>query len=191
MLQSQELAHFGNWHWDIQLDTVSWSPALYSIYGLDPKDFKATFAGYQERLHPDDRSRVYNIISNILVSKEDAEFEERIIRPDGGIRYLRSWARLKTDTKGVPVEMIGACLDITEEVSRIEAIEMQNSRLKEIAWVQSHVIRSPLAKIMSLIELIKDTSADDAEKDQLLDYLLSSALELDEQINHICNGVKA
>jgi PAS domain S-box-containing protein len=191
MLQSQELANFGNWRWDIQLDIVSWSPALYTIYGLDQKDFKATFAGYQERLHPDDRDRVYQIISNVLQSKKGAEFEERIIRPDGEIRYLRSWARLKTNQAGTPTEMIGACLDITEEVARIEAIELQNHQLKEIAWVQSHVIRSPLTKIIALIDLLKDASADDDDKDKLLEYLLLSAHELDKQINSICKGIKS
>jgi PAS domain S-box-containing protein len=191
MLQSQELANFGNWRWDIQLDIVSWSPALYTIYGLDQKDFKATFAGYQERLHPEDRIRVQQLIGNVLQSKQGAEFEERIIRPDGEMRYLRSWARLKTDQAGVPTEMIGACLDITEEVARIEAIELQNHQLKEIAWVQSHVIRSPLTKIIALINLIKDASADDLDKDQMLNYLLLSAHELDEQINSICKGIKS
>lgn len=186
MLQSQELAHFGNWRWDIQQDVVSWSPALYTIYGLNQNEFKATFAGYQERLHPDDRARVYQLIENVLHSREDTEFEERIIRPDGEVRFLRSWARLKIDRSGTPVEMIGACLDITEKVSHIAAIEMRNRQLEEIAWVQSHLIRSPLANIMGLIDLIKGAPARDTETDKLLDYLLLSARELDEQIHNIC-----
>ncbi|MES2425359.1 MAG: PAS domain-containing protein [Bacteroidota bacterium] len=190
MLQNQELAHFGNWRWDIQLDIVNWSPVLYTIYGLDPKEFKATFAGYQERLHPEDRDRVYQIIENILTSKETAEFEERIIRPDGEVRYLRSWAKLKCDQNNVPVEMIGACLDITEKVSQTKAIERRNRQLTEIAWVQSHLIRSPLTKVIALVNLIKDNPAGGEENDTLLNYLLSSAQELDEQINNICKGIK-
>lgn len=189
MLQSQELAHFGNWRWDIQQDLVSWSPALYTIYGLDPKDFKATFAGYQERLHPDDRSRVYELISNVLKTKEDAEFEERIIRPGGEVRYLRSWAKLQSDQQGQPLEMIGACLDITERVGHIETIEKRNRQLLEIAWMQSHVIRAPLVKIMGLIDLIRDNSDNEPEKREMFDYLLSSAHELDEQISRICEKI--
>ncbi len=191
MLQSQELAHFGNWRWDIQQDIVSWSPALYTIYGLNARDFKATFAGYQERLHPHDRERVYQLIDGVLKTKQDVEFEERIIRPNGEMRYLRSWARLKTDKNGAAIEMIGACLDITEEVSHIAAIELRNRQLKEIAWVQSHVIRSPLAKIMALIDLIKSPPADDPEKDKLMDYLLLSAQELDAHINRISNEIES
>jgi len=191
MLQSQELAHFGNWRWDVQQDVVSWSPALYAIYGLNPTDFKATFAAYQDRLHPDDREPIYQIIGGVLQTGKDAEFEERIIRPGGEVRHLRSWAKLKTDVNGTPLEMIGACLDITEKVSHIEEIALRDRQLTEIAWVQSHVIRSPLAKIMGLIDLLKDTAASDTEKEQLMDYLLSSALELDEQIRRICKEIEA
>lgn len=186
MLQSQELARFGNWRWDVQHDKVTWSPALYMIYGLDEKDFKATFAGYQELLHPDDREPVYRIISNVLHTGEEASFEERIIRPTGETRYLRSWAKLKKDARGNPLEMIGACLDITESVNQQKAIELQNRRLMEIAWVQAHVVRSPLARILSLVELLKTSADEEAEKALLLDHIQSSALELDEQVRLIC-----
>lgn len=185
MLQSQELAHFGNWRWDIQQDVVTWSPALYTIYGLDSQEFKATFTGYIALLHPEDQERIGKIIKNILHSKEDTAFEERIIRPNGDIRYLRSWAKLKTDTHGIPLEMIGACLDITDKVVQVQAIEQQNQQLLEIAWMQSHVIRPPLTKIIALVELIKDTPNSDPEKNKMLDYLLAAAHEMDEQIKRI------
>lgn len=186
MMQSQELVHFGNWRWDIQQDIVSWSSALYTIYGLDPQNFKATFAGYQERLHPEDRDRVRRTIENVLQSKEDTEFEERIIRPNGEMRYLRSWAKVKTNAQGAPSEMIGACLDITESVRQMQAIEQQNHQLLEIAWMQSHVIRSPLTRIMALIELLKDLPDNsNTEKTELLEHLLTSAYEMDEQVKRI------
>jgi PAS domain S-box-containing protein len=186
MLQSQEMAHFGNWRWNIQQDKVSWSPALYSIYGLDPKDFKATFVGYQELLHPEDRTRIYQIIENVLKTGEDVEFQERIIRPGGEIRYLRSWAELKSDSNGQPLEMIGACLDITEKVSHIDTIEKRNKQLLDIAWMQSHLLRAPAVKIMGLIDLIKDEFGNNPEKKEIMDHLLSSAHELDDQIRDIC-----
>lgn len=190
MLQSQELASFGNWRWNVQQDMVSWSPALYTIYGLNPQTFKATFAGYQERLHPDDREPIYQIIADVLHTGQDASFEERIIRPSGEIRYLRSWAKLKRDAHGNPQEMIGACLDITESVNQQKAIELQNKQLMEIAWMQAHVVRSPLARIMSIIELLK-TGAENGESALLLEHLLSSALELDEQVRLICQKSEA
>lgn len=190
MLQSQELASFGNWRWNVQQDMVTWSPALFTIYGLNSQTFKATFAGYQERLHPEDRELIYQIIANVLQTGEDASFEERIIRPSGEIRYLRSWAKLTKDAHGNPQEMIGACLDITESVNQQKAIELQNKQLMEIAWMQAHVVRSPLARIMSLIELLK-TDSENGESELLLEHLFSSALELDEQVRLICQKSEA
>lgn len=185
MLQSQELAHFGNWNWDIGDNIVTWSPALYEIYGLAPNEFKATFEGYLELLHPDDRTRVKGIIENVLSIGKDTEFEERIIRPNGDVRYLRSWAKIKSDQNGEVLGMLGACLDITEKVKSIMSMEQQNKQFRDIAWIQSHVIRAPLARIMGLVNLIKNMPVEELSKSELLDHLLTSAHELDDQIRII------
>ena len=75
--------------------------------------------------------------------------------------------------------------DITERLHYIKAIEEQNENLKEISWLQSHVIRAPLARIMGLIQLITDPNQDMIEKQNALNYLLTSANELDDVIHTI------
>ncbi|MES2276600.1 MAG: PAS domain S-box protein [Bacteroidota bacterium] len=72
--------------------------------------------------------------------------------------------------------------DVTERLNYIQAIENQNEKLREISWAQSHLVRAPLAKIMALIPLINDAKEDNG---QLLEYLNSSANELDEVIKNI------
>ena len=74
--------------------------------------------------------------------------------------------------------------DITERLSYIKAIEDQNNRLKEISWIQSHIIRAPLSRIMGLIPLINETESD-SDKEQMLEYLMLSANELDEVIKNL------
>jgi len=66
-----------------------------------------------------------------------------------------------------------------------EALEEQNQKLKEISWMQSHVIRAPLAKIIGLIPLINDVKENSKEREKMLNYLLSSANELDQVIGDI------
>lgn len=191
MLQCQELAHFGNWSWDIQNDLVTWSDSLFSIYGLKKGGFKATFESYQELLHPDDREMVYDKIQAILNTHLDTEFEERIIRPDGEVRYLKSWGKLKCEN-GIPIKMIGACLDITEskkdQIERmkyIQTIEQHNARLRDIGWAQTHLVRAPLARILGLIGLLKEDRRGNEEDNQLLSYLDISARELDTVVKSI------
>jgi DNA-binding NarL/FixJ family response regulator len=66
----------------------------------------------------------------------------------------------------------------------IKAIEGQNDKLKEISWIQSHIIRAPLSRIMGLIPLITDTTDND-EREIMLHFLRSSANELDDVIRSI------
>ena len=76
-------------------------------------------------------------------------------------------------------------IDITERLNYIKAIEEQNDKLKEISWVQSHMVRAPLARIKALIPLINDVKDDIVEREKMLKYLLISADELDEVIETI------
>ena len=74
--------------------------------------------------------------------------------------------------------------DITERLNYIKAIESQNEKLKEISWIQSHIIRAPLSRIMSLVPLISGNE-DTADREEMLGYLMLSANELDEVIKNI------
>ena len=75
--------------------------------------------------------------------------------------------------------------DVTERLNYIKAVEEQNDRLKQISWMQSHMVRAPLAKIIGLISLMRDAGESPAEKERMLDYLVQAARELDGVIGSI------
>ncbi|MEX2590092.1 MAG: PAS domain S-box protein, partial [Chitinophagales bacterium] len=77
--------------------------------------------------------------------------------------------------------------DITERIQHINAITHQNSRLREIAWIQSHVVRAPLARIIGMANMIKSDVLDlsKGEKIEFLDHILSSSEELDDIIKDV------
>jgi FixJ family two-component response regulator len=69
-------------------------------------------------------------------------------------------------------------------LEQINAVEEQNKKLCEIAWIQSHIVRAPLARMMGLMDLFK--SAED-EQQMIVDFLIESAHELDTIIQDITN----
>ncbi len=75
--------------------------------------------------------------------------------------------------------------DVTERITYVEQIEKQNQKLKEIAWIQSHVVRAPLARMMSLIDIIKNYGIEEHDSENLLGHLLNSAQEFDIIIKDI------
>ena len=81
--------------------------------------------------------------------------------------------------------------DITESLQHIKTVEMQNDKLREISWIQSHVVRAPLTRIMSLAKLITTSGNEEQDLTQMLEYLLLSANELDAVIIDIMNKSKA
>jgi YesN/AraC family two-component response regulator len=67
----------------------------------------------------------------------------------------------------------------------IKVIEEQNEKLRKISWHQSHVIRAPLARLMGLVDMLKDANNDENEKQKMLEYLSVTADELDKVIMNI------
>jgi PAS domain S-box-containing protein len=81
----------------------------------------------------------------------------------------------------------GICIngrEITEFKNYVHTIEAQNARLREISWTQSHMVRGPLARIMGLNSLIRD-STDVQEQKELLHYLGQSCTDLDTVVRKI------
>jgi PAS domain S-box-containing protein len=90
---------------------------------------------------------------------------------------------------GRPANLV-AVTDITERLKYVNAIEEQNKRLKAISWIQSHIVRAPLARLMGLIQVL-DVCADDKEEtEKILQFISASAVELDETVRAITDKSK-
>ena len=63
------------------------------------------------------------------------------------------------------------------------AIEKQNTALRDIAFVQSHEVRAPLCKVISIMDMMK--LDDDLGQNKYLNLLENSIQELDEKIHQI------
>lgn len=83
--------------------------------------------------------------------------------------------------KGISAEIV-VITDVTEKRKQLQAIKIQNEKLKDIAWNQSHIVRAPVARLLGVIDLLKNNSIDKDEKNKLLDSIYQSSLEIDDII---------
>lgn len=65
---------------------------------------------------------------------------------------------------------------------RTEELEKQNEKLAEYAFINSHVLRGPLSRMLGLIELLERS---DKKDEELINYLKTSGLELDAVVKKI------
>lgn len=75
--------------------------------------------------------------------------------------------------------------DVTERTLYFDALQKQNDKLKEIAWIQSHKVRSPVSRILGMIDLIKHKICSEKENKILIDEIQYSVKELDKIIRDI------
>jgi diguanylate cyclase (GGDEF)-like protein/PAS domain S-box-containing protein len=119
--EAQSVAKVGIWEWNIVDNQVRWSDELYRIFGLTPQIFPGTFEGYIAVVHPDDRSLVEGAVERSLRTLEPFDFAHRAITPDGAMRWLQCRGRVRS-VDGRPVQMTGACQDVTAQREAAEAL---------------------------------------------------------------------
>jgi PAS domain S-box-containing protein len=143
LAQAQAITHTGSWTWDLRTDRVTWSDELFRIYGLTPEQFTESFEAYFSRVHPQDRQRVQEVIRKALAEHESWELTERIVRPDGVIRVLKTTGNVLTGEDGAVTAMHGVCVDATEQI-----------RLERIQAVQNGIARAMVEETTSAAVLI-------------------------------------
>ncbi|WP_090704751.1 PAS domain S-box protein [Daejeonella rubra] len=164
---------------------VVWNKGIHGIFGHKLVADTTTQEWWLKNVHPEDAKRTVQNFENCIKNKKPRwKAEYRFRSADGTYRYVLDRSFLIYNEEGEPVKMIGAIQDITEQINYIQAIEDQNTRLREIAWFQSHVVRAPLARIMGLTDILKNAEGE-TYYSELLAHILTSAQELDDVIRSI------
>ncbi|MBL4677482.1 MAG: PAS domain S-box protein, partial [Mucilaginibacter sp.] len=119
-----------------------------------------------------------------VYSGENVDYD-RMYRTGRNIRWIRY-----TLTPVLEEQLItGACItgrDVTARKLYLQSIEEQNKEFREISWIQSHMVRAPVARIMGLLQIL-DSESRPNEQQLLITYLQQSAKELDLVIKDITN----
>jgi two-component system sensor histidine kinase UhpB len=113
--EAQKLAGLGWWEWTPESGRLVWSEELYRIYGVSPETFKPSFESHLEHVHPEDREHSGAMMARALIDGRGYSTNERIVRPGGEVRYLRSQVEVVRDEHGKPIKVLGASLDFTEQ----------------------------------------------------------------------------
>ncbi|MFN4005879.1 MAG: PAS domain S-box protein [Chitinophagaceae bacterium] len=158
---------------------INVNQACLDFYGWD-RDYFLNSSIYDINLEPDIVSeRLEHIRKNSYL-----KFETLHKCKDGSLRNMEIFATLVVVSGRSLVHVIAH--DVTERNNYFSAVENQNKILKEIAWIQSHVVRAPLARMMGLINLLEleqPNLSDDTK--MLLKEISNAANEFDEIIRKV------
>ena len=127
--QAQALAALGSWEWDLAADRVTWSPEMWRIAGLEPRE-SIGFEQFAAIVHPDDRDFVRDVVGQAREEAREFEYRARILRPDGSTRVIHARGETRADARGTPVLMLGTAQDVTEQTLREERLLQAEERLR-------------------------------------------------------------
>ncbi|MBR1212810.1 PAS domain S-box protein [Bradyrhizobium sp. JYMT SZCCT0180] len=133
---AQKLSHSGAFAHNLK-ENLYWSEGLYRIWGFDPSRGMPSREACFQRIHPDDRDRVRQVVDEAVKQKQDYTIEYRIVLPDGTLKHLRSICHPSYSPAGDLVEVVGTALDVTER----KRAQEEHERLRQLEADLAHLNR--------------------------------------------------
>ena len=130
LAEAQRLSHTGSFGWKPGSGEHAWSDETYRIFEYDPAE-KVTQGTIMDRVHPDDRNSVLELVERASTSGGAIDCEYRLLFPDGRVKYVRVLAR-PLGTASDDLEFVGAVIDITEAKQAEEKIRLSESELRTL-----------------------------------------------------------
>lgn len=107
-------ANDGVWDWDLQSETLYFSPRWYSILGLDDPDPVPSLDTWLSHVHRDDVDMVHRALdAHLQAASPHLEIEHRVWHSDGNERWVISRGVAIRDSAGAVQRMAGSMGDIT------------------------------------------------------------------------------
>jgi PAS domain S-box-containing protein len=140
LAEAQKLSHTGT---SVLCGTTTpspylyWSDECYRIWGLDPLQGIPSRETVWQRIHPDDRHRVWNEFQDALRHNKDYAGEFRIILPNGTAKYLAATAHHLFSAGAEVAEAICTYIDVTER----KRAQEEHEKLRRLESDLAHMNR--------------------------------------------------
>ncbi|HUL53630.1 MAG TPA: PAS domain-containing protein [Opitutaceae bacterium] len=137
---AQRFVHIGDWQYDIVHERHYWSDEVFRILGVARETFDPNRMDFFAYVHPEDLSRVRRFEVTLRTSESRGRIDHRIVRPDGEIRHVRTYAEVVRDPAGNAVRMTGTVQDVTEYQLAQTALHESEQRYKLVSRATSDVL---------------------------------------------------
>ena len=132
LTEVQRLAKMGSWNYDVVDDRLTWSDALYKVYGIERNSFNETYDSFLELVDPFDQELVVQTAEKAKITGEPFNIEYRITTPVGEKRVIEEFGYCEKDASGKIVRLFGTDQDITDRRKAEALLKESNQRYEYV-----------------------------------------------------------
>ncbi len=181
------------WDWDLVKQTLFWGEGFENIFGYQLTDLETSIQSWSDHLHDDDKVRVINSIDAVINGTETNWKEEyRYLKANGYYAHVVDRGFVIRNNKGVAIRMVGAMQDVSESKKVEEELQRftqelfkRNKELQQFGYVISHNLRSPVANIIGISNLLEIDRDDPETVDHCVKSLKVAINSLDSVIKDL------
>jgi PAS domain S-box-containing protein len=187
-----EASGTGIYRYDFRQQALDWAHNLANVFGFPEGQELQSLERLLGAIHPDDLPEVVKAYEKSATEGADFDHEFRIVRPDGGVRWISDRARMSLDADGTPRYLTGACIDVTarrdalsrEHVARADADRAIRSR-DEVLAVVAHDLRNPVHTILMSVAVAELPTLPAADRAKQLAVIRRTARAMDHLIRDL------
>ena len=123
----------GLWDWNLDTGHVHYNDRWAEMLGYDPSDIAPTVDAFRNRVHPDDRPRVFDAVDAHIAGETDfVDLEIRMRARDDSWRWVLDRGQVvERHSDGSAKRIAGTHLDITERKEREKALRQANVMMEQ------------------------------------------------------------
>lgn len=188
---AQQVSKLGSWEWNIETKVFYWSEELYRILGFKPGSIKPGLASFRKVIFDEDYPLFSKAMKTTLKTGETLSCDIRVKLPDRSQRFLiANFEKVHQKNNGKLI--VGSIQDITER--KIAEIELQqvtnelltsNKELEQFAYITSHNLRSPIANLTGLVNVLKMNEFKEESINIVIDKIDQSIARMEETIRDL------
>jgi PAS domain-containing protein len=183
LLESERNVRLGYVYWDLVTNRVEMSDMAADVLGIRIQQ-TSSYDDVLSQLNPVQVDVVQDFLNEKLLKAKNLTSYFRIQTTDEEERYVLVKAEVLRNSIGDPVNVKGSIQNVSE-LRELQKMEEQKKKLKEIAWVQSHRMRSPVATILGMADLFNYDNPSDPVNAEVLNNIKELTHKLDEMIHEV------